>query len=379
MDRTTDAVPKSQTEHAETPHSEPLRFAKDDSDEFYKQLKKRVAKHLRDRGVSRFGGRAIVIKGFVLSLIALSFYLITLLGGLPTPLTLLSAIVFGVFALLIALNIGHDAAHGAIAPGRKLNDTIQLLAFSLVGADSYMWQLRHVKSHHISPNVRNHDVDVGENGLIRLSPSQRHRWFYRYQHIYAPLVFGIVNVHTAFWYDFRCLLSGKVENFNIDTGNVWLIFRFLLLKVIFLTVMLVVPYLVMDRPWWHIAIGAFLITFVNSIVFLTLLIGTHHCEETRYPEAGGQGRLSHGWAYHQVVTAFDWLPFSKITNFFAGGANTHVAHHLFPNVSHVHYVEISRIILDEANKYGIPYKYGGFTDMIRSHYGHLKRLGSAST
>ena len=45
----------------------------------------------------------------------------------------------------------------------------------------------------------------------------------------------------------------------------------------------------------------------------------------------------------------------KFLNWFAGGLNFQVEHHLFPGICHLHYTEISKIVKETAKEYGIPY------------------------
>jgi linoleoyl-CoA desaturase len=112
------------------------------------------------------------------------------------------------------------------------------------------------------------------------------------------------------------------------------------------------------------------------VVFIVLLIGTHFAEETAFPIVNAKGELPHGWAYHALATSLDWSPESPLANFFAGGANAHAAHHLFPNVAHVHYPAITRIIADEAARHGIPYNRTTLPGMLTSHLRFLRRMGS---
>ena len=53
------------------------------------------------------------------------------------------------------------------------------------------------------------------------------------------------------------------------------------------------------------------------------------------------------------MTSADWG--GKIGNFFTGGLNLQVEHHLFPAICFVHYPAISEIVKEEAAKFGVPY------------------------
>lgn len=352
-----------------------LQFPQDESDVFFRTVKARVAKVLRERKVDRFGRIPILLKAVVFGGATISFYTIAVFGNLSTLATLSYAVLFGISALLFAINVGHDAAHETIVPSRTVNRLLQFIAFAPLGADAALWRLRHVKSHHISPNVSGFDVDVGENGIIRLSPHQNRYWFNRWQAWYAPFVFWLVDLHSVLFYDFKYLLEGRMANVEQLPRGPMYVGTFILQKLLFFTIMFFIPLAVMERPWWQIALGALVVTFVNSLVFVYLLIGTHHCEETAYPEADAKSRMMHGWAHHQLATSMDWSPLNPAANFIMGGANAHAAHHLFPNVSHVHYSTITRIIQEEAKRCGMPYHQSTLPHLIISHIRHLNTLG----
>ena len=352
------------------------KFTHDRSDDFFASAKLRSQEYLNSNGYSRYGGTQLIIEGALIFSFSISCYLVVIFGDLPTLAALFIGVMFGVSALLFALTLGHDAVHKTLVRNRTINDIVQTVTFGLIGADSFLWKLRHIKSHHISPNVDKFDVDVSENGFIRMSPLHQLRWYHRFQHIYANFVYGLIIIHTFIYYDLRCLVTGDLENVRVKTLSYTIVGKFILEKSIFVTVMFIIPYLLMDRPWWHIVIGAFIVSYINSIIFSIMLIGTHHSEGIQYPTTDEQDQLPHGWAYHQTVTAIDWLPSSKLANFISGGSNTHIAHHLFSNISHIHYVEISKIIKEEAERFDIPYRETSFLGMVVGHYRHLKRMGA---
>src|SRR5262249_25972372 len=134
-------------------------------------------------------------------------YTLILLQAVPDAALLGLAFLFGAASLLLAINIGHDAAHHTLVRSKTLNDFIQHACFSLLGVSAYLWQMRHTRSHHIFPNVNGCDVDIDENPFVRLSPNQPWRWYFRYQHLYAPLAYVLVALHTVVWQDFVYLFK----------------------------------------------------------------------------------------------------------------------------------------------------------------------------
>ena len=72
----------------------------------------------------------------------------------------------------------------------------------------------------------------------------------------------------------------------------------------------------------------------------------------------------------------NYAPNSKLFSWYVGGLNFQIEHHLFPNVCHVHYKKISKIVRETAEEYNLPYNSEKtFLDAVRSHSSMLKKLG----
>ncbi|MCL5775428.1 fatty acid desaturase [Limibaculum sp. FT325] len=374
-------APARRGAHAATPRPTHLRarFASDASDAFFADVRRRVALHLRQTGHGRYDDGRIALKGAVYGTITLGAYLVALWGGLPPWGSFAAGLVFGLGCLMLGLNVGHDGAHNCLTRHRWLNLTLQTVIFTLIGADAYLWRLRHVKSHHVFPNVNDCDIDIDDYWWIRLSPNQPHLPHHRFQHLYAPLIFWLTNIHTTFYQDAVYLFKRDLANMR-DIRHPWYAYPlFIASKVGYFAIWLGIPMAVLPYPWWWIALAWPAISFVMSVAFIALLIGTHFAEETVFPVVDESGVIPLGWAWHALATSLDWNPESRLANAIAGGANAHAAHHLFPNVAHVHYPEITRIIREEAARHSMPYNVTSFAGMLRSHYRFLRRLGQGST
>ena len=67
---------------------------------------------------------------------------------------------------------------------------------------------------------------------------------------------------------------------------------------------------------------------------------------------------------------------NKVISWFVGGLNYQIEHHLFPKVSHVHYPEISKIVMAKCEKYNLPYnRYPTMIKALLSHFRVMKYLG----
>lgn len=352
-----------------------IKFKNDSHPDFYRTVRERVYRYFEASGKSKYADGTMAAKAALYTLLVLSSYALVLSNPFGTWWLLVFANVFGLSSLLLAINVSHDAAHNSLTPNRRLNKLIHTVIFTLLGANAYLWQMRHVNSHHTFPNVNGCDIDIDHNALLRLSPNQPKRRFHKYQHLYAPLVFWLVDVHAVFYEDFVYLFKKRLANMVAIKHPVREYVIFVLSKLTYVAIVMVVPIMVIDLPWWQILLGYMIVSFVMSVVFVTLLIGTHFAEETVFPEVDADGRIANNWAVHALVTSLDWNPTSKLAHFIVGGANAHAAHHLFPTVCHTHYVEITKIIKQTAAEFGVKYNETTLLRMIKSHFRFLKKLG----
>ena len=88
------------------------------------------------------------------------------------------------------------------------------------------------------------------------------------------------------------------------------------------------------------------------------------------------GSMKNTWAIHQLLTTVNFGTKNRIVNWFTGGLNHQVEHHIFPHISHIHYTKISKIVKQTAKEFNLPYhEYQTTRKAIISHFKHLKHLG----
>lgn len=353
-----------------------MKFRDNRDREFHDLVKARVAEYFRTNGLSPYGNRLVLLKAMLFLSSTAVLYTLTLsnrLSGIPL---LATAILFGVSSILTAFNLAHDAAHNALTPSRRLNAVIHFLTFNLQGANAYLWKLRHIGSNHVFPNVEGGDADLDDNGLLRISSRTPVRWYYRYQHLYAQFLYMLFSLHWIFVYDFQFLAKKNLANRHGIRHSWAEVACLCLAKVVYLTLTIAVPMSVLDVPWPYVIAGFLAMHFVVSAIFVYSLICTHFCEETAFPSLDDRGLVPGSWATHQLVTSLDYSPTSRVASFLLGGFNRHAAHHLFPDVCHVHYVAISKIIRATAQELGLRYNELPYLAAIRSHFRFLRAMGA---
>lgn len=343
---------------------------------FLQELRHEVAGYLRARPSGRRAPAIVWIKFALYGAIAAGC-LGAIWAGAATGFAGLAALYvgFGLASLLLAVNIGHDAAHNVLCRSAAKNRAMNRLLFALIGVDGRLWSMRHVGSHHVFPNVRECDADIEHNPVIRLAPDHPWRPWNRWQHLYAPFVYMGVGLHSIFIQDPIYLAKRRLANMrdirHTAADKAW----FFGGKAIHFGLTLAGPLARAAAPVWTILLAYLTMSAIMSLVFVFLLIGTHFAEEADFPEPDAAGRLPGSWADHQMATALDWSPTHPIANFLIGGLNAHAAHHLFPSVSHGHYIAITRMIERAVARHGTPYNRTDAAGMIGSHLRFLKRMG----
>jgi linoleoyl-CoA desaturase len=85
--------------------------------------------------------------------------------------------------------------------------------------------------------------------------------------------------------------------------------------------------------------------------------------------------LAEDWAAHQMQTTVNFANASPFWNWFTGGLNHQIEHHLFPAMNHTHYMTIRPIVRDAALEFRLPYKhFDTYAQAVKSHFRFLRGL-----
>lgn len=340
---------------------------------FYSTLKEKVRLQFNDKQIGH-GNVIFWRKGIFWFLLCYTSYVILFLREISVFQFFMSYFIFQLSGLLIGFSLGHDASHNTAFKSKRYNAILHFISFMTVGIDPMLWGLRHIRSHHLYANVEGSDVDIDKNPFLRLSPT--HPWTpkHKFQAYYAPFVYMLTLLHSVFVSDWIYLFSNDYDWMKKGISTLELYFRFFLYKIVYFTLVLLLPMLFTTFSWKIILIAFLLSSAFTSLIFIVMLVGTHFFEEAYYPVSNDEN-LEHSWAVHQLYTSCDWNADKSWARFISGGSNCHAAHHLFPNICHVNYKEINTIIKETTQKYQLPYHHKTLLEMVTSHFKHLHKMG----
>lgn len=354
-----------------------LRFAKDEGSEFYRELKIETEKHFAITGHERTGGLKMLVKILVYFGLDILFYY-----GMIHSETLFSFycyyLLMGLSVLLTAFNIAHDAAHGVAVRSPFWNKVLFSISFNLQGNNAYVWGKNHNESHHLYTNIEGSDIDVLNNPLFRMTTTQPLKKIHRYQHLYAPILYLFYSLN---WFLFRETLmlfnySSRTISIKIPPAEV---VKLIFFKLFYIGYMIVLPIFLLPFGWQYVLAAFLLNHFMVSLIFVGVLGVSHLSDYVSHPEPDEQLRLPMSWPTLQMRTSVDYNPASRLFNWTLGGFNAHALHHLLPNISHVHYLDILPIFRRLARKHGITYMEMPYGQSLSAHFRFLKAMGQQIT
>lgn len=343
---------------------------------FRKVLYERVDTYLKANNLPARDVPEMYLKTAIIAAWWLGAYLLILLGGFPPLVNLLLCMFFGFAVAGAGFNIMHDAIHGGYSNKAWVNKVMGF-ALELLGSSSFIWRQKHNVWHHTYTNVSGLDEDLETNGLMRFTPHDPWRPMFRFQHIYLPFVYSL----TGFSFiirDFRVFFTGKSDDHHMyPKFKLPDVIQFWVGKGLFFSLYFLIPMTVF--PWWQVLIGFVVMIGTVGITLAFIFQLAHVMDGADYPEPTGDPlKIENEWAAHQIQTTVDFAPGNKVLNWYAGGLNFQVEHHLFPHICHVRYPVIAPIVQKTCEEFGIKYlAYPSWKDAVRSHFHMVRELGQS--
>lgn len=353
------------------------RFVPKDKSLFFPTLQKRVNDYFKEKNISKNANAAMVVKTIVL---LLSFVIPVLMINLMALQTWAVLVLFSImgFALAgIGMSIMHDANHGAYSKKQKVNNWLGY-SLNLIGGMVFNWKLQHNVLHHTYTNVHNVDDDIANKLILRFSPHSEPKKVHRFQFIYVFFFYAILTLYWAVAKDFIQYFKYRKEGTNRFTKaeNTKYFVSMVFLKLLFFTYMIVLPIVVQGYSVSLIIWAFVLMQAIGGLVLGIVFQLAHSVEEAEFPLPNDQNIIENEWAIHQMITTVNFARKNKFISWYVGGLNFQVEHHLFPNICHVHYPEISSIVEQTAKEFNVPYLCAPtMKEAFGSHMRQLKKFG----
>ena len=351
-----------------------VTFQNDKPSEFYITLGKRVSNYFKENKQNRKATPLYWFKIFSLLAMFFGLYALVLIFAEYYAVVLGAYLGMGVLIVSILFAIGHDSVHNAVSSNQKVNYFMGYI-WNFFGISSYFWRLKHNVSHHAFTNIPGSDGDLDQTKLLRLNPMSPRTPIHRYQHLYAMAIYSLLGPYIIFIRDFKLLKEKKFGNMIIDKHPTKEVVIIVLSKIWFALLMVVIPVMVTGLSWGSILLATFAMMFVAGIFTAIVSFPVHVTYDSDYALPNDQGIVEMDFMTHQILTTVDYSAENKFIHWFFGGINTHVVHHMFPGVNHIHYYDLTKIVKETAAEYNIRYVNKSFSTVMRDHLLFLRELG----
>ncbi|MEP7278121.1 MAG: acyl-CoA desaturase [Bacteroidota bacterium] len=342
---------------------------------FYNALKVNVDQYFQINNIRPTGNWKLYSKTLLLMPSAIALYLLLLLVNMPAVLALSLCAILGFVLASIGFNVMHDACHGSYSSKKWLNDLMGL-SLNALGGNSFIWKFKHNIVHHTYTNVDGVDDDIAKSPLMRQCTTQKWVPAHRFQHIYVVLVYAISSIAWVALMDFNKYFQQKVFTTPMQKMSTKEHIIFWASKVLYGIFYVAIPvYFVGWGPW---ALGFVCMHVTMGLTLALVFQLAHVVEHVEFEAAIGMDHkiIENEWAIHQIKTTANFAPKNKFVNWYVGGLNYQVEHHLFPRISHVHYPAISGIVQKTCEDFDLPYhSFSTFSGSLASHFRLMKQLG----
>ena len=284
-------------------------------------------------------------------------------------------VIMGIGVAGVGMSVMHDACHGSYSTKPSVNK-IMGYSINLLGGNRFSWTVQHNILHHTYTNIYGADDDINIGALIRVSPYCERKWYHRFQHIYAWFLysFGTLTwVTTKDFKEFNMMYNQKGAKKGPKRLELFILVS---TKILFYCYLVLIPYLVLDSALWQVVIGFLTMEFVAGFILTVTFQLAHIVEQNDHHSIDHGPMMPDHFAKHQLQTTANFARKNKILSWYLGGLNFQIEHHLFPNISHLHYPKIADIVKKTAEKHQVRYNdFPTFWNALGSHFRMLKHFG----
>lgn len=259
--------------------------------------------------------------------------------------------------------LGHDAAHQQVFSSPRWNAIASRVLASLLAGLSHGWWLGKHNVHHAAPNQVGRDTDI-DSKVLAFHPGAlegmggAHRWLL---------------THQGFWF-FPLLL---LEGFNLHADSAAMVLRRGRVKRRHVDVLMVTARWVAYATVLLLAMSpgkAAAFVGVELSLFGVLLGGAFAPNHTGMPILARGAKLDF---LHRQVTSSRNVSGGLVVDFFMGGLNRQVEHHLFPSMPRPNLRRVQPMVRRHCAEMAVPYTETSFTGAYTAVVSHLNAVGLA--
>jgi linoleoyl-CoA desaturase len=275
------------------------------------------------------------------------FFYYAMFSSLNIFLRCISSLFASLLWSSLGFNMMHDGSHYAISTNANTNIFLSKTwqAFSLWNYN--IWFYHHVYNHHSNTNQENKDSDLYHfyplvtKLKISNKSNKLHNFIIKNQ--YYTLLFFILIFPGLFYGQAIAYLSGYITK-KLCTINLPNVIYYNIFEI---TLMVFNIYCLYSGFYLPTIVYMYFLNFLYQIN----IIPNHDTYETSVENHYN----GNDWLLTQICNSGNFSNKNLLWTYLFGGINYQIEHHLFPNMSYVHYPIIAPIIINYCKINNIPY------------------------
>ena len=353
-------------------------FSKIDKAKFFRTLNKKVNTYFKENNIKKTGNTKLYLKAMVMFALFLApLILLFTLDNLSGWIQALLMVVIGIGMAGVGMNVMHDANHEVFSSKKWVNKLMGSSIYILAGND-YNWKVQHNVLHHTYTNIKGYDEDIDAGRIIRFSKHSEWLKIHKYQKYYSFFLYGLLTVNWAITTDFKQSYHYLKQKLHYGSkmpkpATQWT--KLIIGKILYYAIWVALP-LYFGYSIWQVLAGFMIMHYTAGVILSVTFQLAHVMPNTEMPLPDEDGNMKNTWAIHQLFTTSNFAPKNWLVEYYTGGLNHQVEHHLFTQISHIHYKKIAKFVKETALEFKLPYnEYSTMWEAIREHYHQLNVLG----
>ncbi|KAG0495106.1 hypothetical protein HPP92_006100 [Vanilla planifolia] len=329
---------------------------------------RRLVAEFSKQGLFKEKGHGVLFSFcFMAALFSAAVYLV--IGATSTWAHLAAGGIMG-FLWIQSGWVGHDSGHYNIMLSPSLNRFAQIVTGNCLTGISIGWWKRNHNAHHVACNSLDYDPDLQHIPLFAVSSkffTSLTSYFYEKKLTFDSLSRFLISYQHFTFYPVMCF-----ARFNLFSQSVILLLSKKKVPGRWQEIVGVIlfwlwyPYLVSFLPSWEertmFVIASFVVTGLQHVQFCL-----SHFSSTVYV---GQPQ-GNDWFEKQTMGTLD-IACSPWMDWFHGGLQFQVEHHLFPRLPRCHLRKIAPLVKELCKKHKLQYSSVGFLEANKRTWATLR-------
>jgi linoleoyl-CoA desaturase len=326
----------------------------------YDKLIKMVKEKFPNRKSTKITPFRLVVNGMSLILYLPLFY-IAMMSRYSLFIRCLSSFFSAILWMSHIFNVMHDASHYGVSIYPSINNTLTKICNGFGLWNSTLWFYHHVHHHHSFTSVSKKDPDI-----YHFSPFIRKTNISNRYCLLTSKNQGNIMVVLPYFTIFPGVYYGQALMYIVSAFNK----KVFSIKLPNITFYDTSDMIMMTTTLYFLYNGLFLPTILYMITCNTIYHINVAFDHDTYETAIENHYEGDDWLRMQIQNSGNFINDNLLWTYMFGAINYQIEHHIFPNMSSIHYPTVKPFVVEYCKQHNIPYVhhstiYGAYKSYLK--------------